>query len=58
MHVPKAADATHLAATMLSLCNEFWTLDDKLLRLDAVIGEISLRLPHIEQMELPLHSME
>ncbi|MCS7301411.1 MAG: hypothetical protein NZ556_07650 [Fimbriimonadales bacterium] len=58
MHIPKVADATHLAAAILSSCDEFWTLDDKLLRLSAAVSEILIRLPHIEQMELPLEDAE
>ncbi len=58
IHVPKVADATHLAAAILSKCDEFWTLDEKLLRLDRIIEEIHICLPHIEQIGLPLNDPE
>jgi predicted nucleic acid-binding protein len=52
VHTPKAPDALHLAAGILSQCDEFWTLDKRLLNAGAVITEIAIRLPHVEQLAL------
>jgi predicted nucleic acid-binding protein len=52
VHTPKTPDALHLAAGILSKCDEFWTLDKRLLNSGAVITEIAIRLPHVEQLKL------
>ena len=52
VHTPKTPDALHLASGILSKCDEFWTLDKRLLNSGAVITEIAMRLPHVEQLKL------
>ena len=52
VHKPKTPDALHLASGILSKCDELWTLDKRLLNSGAVITEIAIRLPHVEQLKL------
>jgi predicted nucleic acid-binding protein len=52
VHTPKTPDALHLASGILSKCDELWTLDKRLLNSGAVITEIAVRLPHVEQLKL------